>query len=115
VSLDSQLDRSKLERKDRDELATIVSTLGGKPGRSKKSDLVEMILELATGGTNAATAANGGRDAEGAGDSNSADTAPSTEHHGNGAEDSYGGTETRRRSRLVGWAGDEAGLPTPSE
>jgi len=37
VSLDSQLDRSKLERKDRDELATIVTTLGGKPGRSKKS------------------------------------------------------------------------------
>ena len=36
MSLDSQLDRSKLERKDRDELATIVTTLGGKPGRSKK-------------------------------------------------------------------------------
>ena len=50
MSLDSQLDRSKLERKDRDELATIVTTLGGKPGRSKKSDLVEMILELTSGG-----------------------------------------------------------------
>jgi len=49
VSLDSQLDRSKLERKDRDELATIVTTLGGKPGRSKKSDLVDMILELTAG------------------------------------------------------------------
>ena len=46
MSLDSQLDRSKLERKDRDELATIVTTLGGKPGRSKKSDLVDMIVAL---------------------------------------------------------------------
>ena len=53
MSLDSQLDRSKLERKDRDELATIVTTLGGRPGRSKKSDLVEMILELTRGGDDA--------------------------------------------------------------
>ena len=76
MSLDSQLDRSKLERKDRDELATIVTTLGGKPGRSKKSDLVEMILELTSGageepasrGRRARTAAepatNGAEDAE---------------------------------------------------
>ncbi len=51
MSVDStQLDRSRLEAKDRDELTTIVSALGGKPGRAKKADLVDMIIELANGG-----------------------------------------------------------------
>ena len=39
--------RATLEAKDRDELLTIASTLGGKPGsRAKKADVIEMILEL---------------------------------------------------------------------
>ena len=39
--------RATLEAKDRDELMTIASTLGGKPGsRAKKADVIEMILEL---------------------------------------------------------------------
>ncbi|MEJ6740359.1 MAG: transcription termination factor Rho [Actinomycetota bacterium] len=39
--------RSTLEAKDRDELMTIASTLGGKPGsRAKKADVIEMILGL---------------------------------------------------------------------
>ena len=43
-----QLERSALERKDRDELHTIATALGGKPGsRAKKADMVDLILELA--------------------------------------------------------------------
>ena len=39
--------RATLEAKDRDELMTIASTLGGKPGsRAKKADVIEMILGL---------------------------------------------------------------------
>jgi transcription termination factor Rho len=41
------LERSALERKDRDELLTIAQALGGKPAsRAKKADIVGMILEL---------------------------------------------------------------------
>lgn len=47
MSADS-IDRRGLERKDRSELATIVQTLGGKPGsRARKAELVDMILQLA--------------------------------------------------------------------
>ncbi|MCX6510479.1 MAG: transcription termination factor Rho [Actinobacteria bacterium] len=39
--------RATLEAKDRDELMTIASTLGGKPGsRAKKADVIDMILGL---------------------------------------------------------------------
>ena len=39
--------RATLEAKDRDELMTIASTLGGKPGsRAKKADVIDLILEL---------------------------------------------------------------------
>ena len=39
--------RATLEAKDRDELLTIASTLGGKPGsRAKKADVIDMILGL---------------------------------------------------------------------
>ena len=39
--------RATLEAKDRDELLTIASTLGGKPGsRAKKADIIDMILGL---------------------------------------------------------------------
>ncbi len=43
-----QLERSALERKDRDELHTIAVALGGKPtSRARKADIVDLILELA--------------------------------------------------------------------
>ena len=43
-----QLERSALERKDRDELHTIAVALGGKPGsRARKAEIVDLILELA--------------------------------------------------------------------
>ncbi|MSO86209.1 MAG: transcription termination factor Rho [Acidimicrobiia bacterium] len=49
MSVDSTaLERSALERKDRDELLTIAKALGGEPkARVKKADIVDMILDLA--------------------------------------------------------------------
>jgi len=42
------LSRSKLEQKDRSELAAIVDAMGGKAGsRAKKADLIDLVLELA--------------------------------------------------------------------
>src|SRR6476646_3920250 len=42
------LERSVLERKERDELKTIVEALGAKaPARAKKADLVDLILTTA--------------------------------------------------------------------
>ncbi len=47
MSLDS-IDVDGLERKDRAELATIAQALGGKPtSRTKKADIIGMILDLA--------------------------------------------------------------------
>jgi transcription termination factor Rho len=131
VSLDSHLDRSKLERKDRDELATIVTTLGGKPGRTKKSDLVDMILELTAGSTagrgrrsrstEAEPASNGADHDVEAGDSSTDVSAPAADRtaiggHDRGTNDREPPAEIRRRpSRLIGWAGDEAGTPTPTD
>ena len=48
------LSRSKLEQKDRAELAAIVEAMGGKAGsRAKKADLVDQVLELAGAGNGA--------------------------------------------------------------
>src|SRR5436190_11403169 len=47
------LSRSRLEQKDRAELAAIVEAMGGKAGsRAKKADLVEQVLQLAGEGNN---------------------------------------------------------------
>lgn len=44
----TQLERTALETKDRDELTTIATALGGKPGsRSRKAEIVDLILDLA--------------------------------------------------------------------
>ncbi len=65
MSADSeQLERSALERKDRDELMTIATALGGKPGsRAKKADIIDLVLEL-TGVSAGAADAAGSADAE---------------------------------------------------
>ena len=48
MSVDSTtLERSALERKDREELTTIAQALGAKPpSRARKAEIVQMILEL---------------------------------------------------------------------
>jgi len=57
----TQLDRGALEGKDRDELTTIATALGGKPGsRARKAEIVDLILDLAGGpGSNGSSASNG--------------------------------------------------------
>ena len=48
MSVDAQLERSALERKDRDELHTIAVAMGGKPGsRARKADIIDLIMSLA--------------------------------------------------------------------
>ncbi len=55
------LERSVLERKERDELQTIARAMGAEPGsRARKADLVDIILSKAGIATDAAPAANGG-------------------------------------------------------
>jgi transcription termination factor Rho len=57
----SELSRSKLEQKDRAELAAIVEAMGGKAtSRAKKADLVDLVLELAGAGPEPAAASSGG-------------------------------------------------------
>ncbi len=55
------MDRGTLEGKDRDELTTIATALGGKPGsRARKAEIVELILDLADpSGSNGSSAGNG--------------------------------------------------------
>ncbi len=62
----STLERSALERKDREELTTIAQALGAKPpSRARKADIVQLILELTGVEQAAATAAEtNGRDKE---------------------------------------------------
>jgi len=56
----TQLERGTLESKDRDELTTIATALGGKPGsRARKAEIVDLILDLSGGGNGSSS--NGGR------------------------------------------------------
>jgi len=51
----TELQSDSLEAKGRDELITIATALGGKPAsRARKAEIVEMILELSSGGTQTA-------------------------------------------------------------
>src|SRR5262245_43889419 len=57
------LERSALERKDREELTTIAQALGAKPpSRARKADIVQLILEL-TGVESPAGETNGRKEA----------------------------------------------------
>ena len=47
----TELQSDSLEAKGRDELITIATALGGKPAsRARKAEIVELILDLASGG-----------------------------------------------------------------
>ena len=71
----TQLERGTLEGKDRDELTTIATALGGKPGsRARKAEIVDLILDLAGGGNGSVS--DGGRSANAADDVPVADDAP---------------------------------------
>jgi transcription termination factor Rho len=90
MSVESQqLERSALERKDRDELQTIATALGGKPGsRAKKADIVDLILQLA--GVPGGADANGD---ESNGDNGATDTKRRTRRTKKDADDEAGAEE----------------------
>ena len=104
MSADTQeLERSALERKDRDELHTIATALGGKPGsRAKKADIVDLILELA--GVVSSPAAGGSTAADGADEGPGAGDAGSDEPSGRAQ-----GASTRGRGRGRGRADRQGG------
>src|SRR5205809_731270 len=59
------LSRSKLEQKDRAELAAIVEAMGGKAtSRAKKADLVDLVLDLAGAPTDSPVEGNGNGNAK---------------------------------------------------
>jgi transcription termination factor Rho len=61
------MERSVLEKKDREELQNIAVAMGGKPGsRARKADIVDLILQLAGVGE-APAAGNGGSSGNGGG------------------------------------------------
>lgn len=55
----AEMRRSTLQRKDREELTEIASTLGMKPsGRARKGEIIDLILNLVSGGDTSAAAAS---------------------------------------------------------
>ena len=88
------LERSALERKDREELLTIAQALGGKPGsRARKADIVDLILQLAGVAPDEEASGNGSG-------------APAADE----AEAASGGRgTTRRRTRKAPAAAEDAG------
>lgn len=55
--MSDDLSKSKLASKDKDELTQIAQAMGGKPpARAKKADIIDLIMELATGPTDEAPA-----------------------------------------------------------
>ena len=100
------VDASQLEGKGREELATIASALGGKPtSRAKKSEIVDMILEL-SGNT---TGSSGGTSQSDAGSSDAGDQG------GQGGQNNGGG-RGRSRSGAAGRSnGDTAAADADSD
>ena len=78
----STLERSALERKDREELTTIALALGAKPpSRARKADIVQLILEL----TGVESSGGGDADAPSApGERRATEATPARSRAGNG-------------------------------
>ncbi len=84
-----ELRRSALERKDRDELVTIASTLGAKPpSRARKAEIVDLILTTVT--TDAADeAGDSGDDAGDAGEETTSEASTDAAPADDGAEEEF--------------------------
>ncbi|MFP5254235.1 MAG: transcription termination factor Rho [Acidimicrobiia bacterium] len=109
------LERSALERKDRDELMTIAQALGGKPGsRAKKADIVALILDLTGVSGDSSDEAKPADADQGAGEPSNADEADPTPEAGETSGPSKGATKTRR-TRGRGKGDDAASDEPPAE
>jgi transcription termination factor Rho len=113
MSVDAtQLERSALEAKDRDELATIATAMGGKPGsRARKGDIIDQILDLA-GVTPDSSGGNGNSSGGGSGDAteSAAEAVPQLDLGGADepkAERSSRPSRSRRSSATAGTSNDE--------
>ena len=91
----TEMRRSTLQRKDRDELTQIAEALGKRPGsRARKGEIIDLILDLAAGGDGGGAAsddgtADGGEDTDGG-----KDTADGGEDTANGGENTDGDENT---------------------
>ncbi len=100
----SELRRSTLQRKDRDELHTIAVAMGGKPGsRARKSEIVDMILDLA----GVSDGANGNGDAPGSAD-DQATASGAGDERASGSDDRGGDAESGDRAEADASAGGTA-------
>jgi transcription termination factor Rho len=111
------LERSALERKDREELTTIAQALGAKPpSRARKAEIVQLILELTGVEQASGAAAEGDEHANGeasAGDASDAGEEPSGEA---GATNGGGDTDADAApAPSAGPAASETGEEPPSE
>jgi transcription termination factor Rho len=113
MSVDSTtLERSALERKDREELTTIAQALGAKPpARARKAEIVQLILEL----TGVASSTSGSRTEEGP-------TKPKRPRAGNGGakqeatvDESDSGTDTTTTGAATAAAEPSAADEPPAE
>ncbi len=103
----TQLERTALERKDRDELHTIALAMGGRPGsRARKGEIIDLILELA--GVTDAPAHDAPGDGAPAGDASPADDGPGSAEAGE-ASDAHGGGGGGARGQ------DAGGPPTGND
>ncbi len=113
MSVDSTaLERSALERKDRDELVTIAKALGGKPAaRAKKADIVDLVLELTGVSGDEAPAAPAAPDAPAA----SAEEAPAPAPKGRGRKVLATQEPPAEWEAEAAPSGDDEGAPEPAE
>ncbi len=96
MSVDSTtLERSALERKDREELTTIAQALGVKPpSRARKAEIVQLILEL----TGVASGTSPSADEEGAGKQKRARAGNGGSRQEASVDESDSGTDTTSRA-----------------
>jgi transcription termination factor Rho len=120
VSVDStELQRATLERKDREELMTIAVAVGAKPNsRTKKADLIDMILGAGSSRRGGNGAAEGGptADAEAATETQSDAPAPAAEREpvAEPAAAKAAATQTATAERADTQPAAEPAAPAPS-
>ena len=106
------LERSALESKDRSELMTIATAMGGKPGsRTKKADLVDMIFELA-GITPADESADAATE-DGPADTSAAGSADQGSGDQTGADETSADETSVSEGGAVGSSADATGADEP--
>jgi len=99
----TELRRSTLERKDRDELVTIATALGAKPpSRARKSEIVDLIITTATTGGAEDKSGDEATNADAASEENPEDAedgAGTTYHAGDSEEFDFGEVTTKKKGR----------------